>query len=93
MAHLLPSHLHKTKVSQPEDGGLSFIGLHGLMEGGEDFFLVLPLVHVDEINDDDAPDIAEAQLPGNLTRCLEIGLQYRVRESGRADELTCVDIN
>jgi len=31
--------------------------------------------HVDEIHDDDAPDVAQPQLPRHLARRLDIGLQ------------------
>ncbi len=40
--------------------------------------VVALFLHVDEVDDDQAGEIAQAQLPGNLLRRLQIGLQRRI---------------
>ena len=37
--------------------------------------LILVFHHVDEINDDQATEVADPQLAGNLVRCLEVGVE------------------
>ncbi len=36
------------------------------------------MLHINEIDDDQAGEVAKPQLPGNLLRRLEIGLQCRL---------------
>src|SRR3954470_12463124 len=43
-------------------------------------------VHVDEVDDDDAAEVAQAQLAGNRLRRLQVGLEDRLIEVTAADE-------
>ena len=55
---------------------------------------VLALVHVDEVDDDDAAEIAQANLAHDLRDGVEVGLDDRVFETGRlADVLAGVDVD
>ena len=47
---------------------------------------VLGLLHVDEIDDDDAAEIAQAQLPRDGHRRLQIGAENRLFQVPVADE-------
>jgi hypothetical protein len=47
---------------------------------------VLLARHVDEVDDDDAAEVAQAQLARDRARGLEVGLEDRVVEVARADE-------
>ena len=51
------------------------------------------VLHVDEVDDDDAAEIAQAQLPRDHLRRLEIGLEDRVVEAAAADEAAGVDVD
>ena len=50
-------------------------------------------VHVDEIDDDNTAEVAQAQLAGNHLRRLEIGLEYGVVKSAAADKTAGVDVD
>jgi len=49
--------------------------------------------HINEINNDDATQIAQSQLPRNRLRRLQVGLEDRVIKIAGADEATRVDIH
>ena len=49
--------------------------------------------HVDEVDDDDAAQVAQPQLPRDRLRRLEVGLEDRVVEVARADEAAGVDVD
>ena len=55
--------------------------------------LVLGFDHVDEINDDDAAQIAQPQLPRNGHGGLEIGAKYRFLEIAMTDVRARVDVD
>jgi hypothetical protein len=55
---------------------------------------VLALVHVDEVDDDDAAEIAQANLAHNLRDRIQVGLHNRVFQPRRlADVLAGVDVD
>ena len=55
---------------------------------------VAALVHVDEVDDDDAAEIAEADLTDDLGYGVEVGLDDGVfKARGLADELSGVDVD
>ena len=55
---------------------------------------VLALVHVDEVDDDDAAEVAQTNLANDLGDGVEVGLDDGVFEaSGLADELAGVDVD
>jgi len=45
---------------------------------------VVLALHVDEVDDDDAAQVAQAQLPRDRLRGLQVGLEDRVVEIARA---------
>jgi hypothetical protein len=49
--------------------------------------------HVDEVEDDDAAQVAQPQLARDRLRGFEVGLEDRVVEVARADEATGVDVD
>ena len=51
------------------------------------------LSHVDEINDYDAADIAEPQLPGNFHGRFLIDVKYRILQGAVARVLAAVDVD
>jgi len=54
---------------------------------------VFLVFHVDEIDDDDAAEVAQAQLPRDGLRRLQVGLEDRVVEVARADETAGIDVD
>ena len=48
----------------------------GPLQRLNDLAPMLRLLHVDEVDDDDAAEIAQAQLPRNGHRRLEVGAKY-----------------
>ena len=57
--------------------------LEGFFEGGQHLEAVLALVHVDEVDDDDAAQVAEANLADNLRHGVEVGLDDGVLKARR----------
>jgi len=49
--------------------------------------------HVDEIDDDNAAQVAQAQLSRDRLRCLQIGLEDGVVEVARTDETAGIDVD
>ena len=62
-------------------------------QGLDDLPAVLRLFHVDEIDDDDAAQVAQAQLPRDGHRRLEIGAEDGLLEVAMADERAGVDVD
>ncbi len=61
--------------------------LTGIAQPVLDITLILRRLHVDEVDDDQAADIADSQLAGDLIGRLEVGVQRRrfdVRAAGGA---------
>ncbi len=54
---------------------------------------MLRAFHVDEIDDDDAAEVAQPDLPHGLGRGLEIDLEHRLLEVPLADVLACIDVD
>ena len=53
----------------------------------------IDMENVDEVDDDDAAEVAHPELPGDHLRRLEIGLEDRVVEAAAADEAAGVDVD
>ena len=66
-----------------------------LLQGGENFFAVAALFHVDEVDDDDAAEIAEADLADDFFDGFEVGFDDGVLEArgAFADEFAGVDVD
>lgn len=68
-------HLNQTKFRKRENICLAFIFFHGFVHLGHDLVLVGGFTHVNEVNDNDAADIAQPDLVGNLLDCFQVGFQ------------------
>src|SRR6266702_1594420 len=70
------------------------IRLQLVFERCHDAVTVLPLIHVDEVDDDDAAKVAQTNLANALGDGIEVGLDDGVLEPRRlADELASVDVD
>src|ERR1035437_5075895 len=84
----------QTKVVELENLGGGAVGFEGFFEGGHDAETVLAVVHVDKVNDDDAAEVAEANLADDLGDGVEVGFDDGVLKAGRlADVLAGVDVD
>ena len=96
---VLPCHLDQPERRDLDDVGLRPISLELRAQGLLDGLPVLRVRHVDEVDDDDAADVAEAELPDDLLHGLEVVLHDRVLEAAlralpaRPDEPARVDVD
>src|SRR5262249_19600675 len=93
LADALARHLDEAKLGDLEDVGPRLVVAEGLLERPEHLAPVLIPIHVDEVDDDDAPEIAEPDLPHDLVDRLEVDLQERLLEIALADVLAGVDVD
>ena len=89
----LACHLHKPQIREVEDVGARPVLPQRVLQHFEDTLPVRSLFHIDEIDDDDAPQIAQLQLTHDFFDCLHVGTQNRVVRVGFSNEPTGVDIN
>jgi rhodanese-related sulfurtransferase len=84
----------QAKVVELKNLRRSAIVLQLLFERGHHTVAVLALVHVDEVDDDDAAKVAQANLTNDLGDGIEVGLDDGVLEPCRlADVLARVDVD
>ena len=71
------------------------VGAESVFQRRHDFFAVAALFHVDEVDDDDAAEIAQAHLADDFLHGFEVGADDGVFEAVRAlaDEFAGVDVN
>src|SRR5262249_23470522 len=93
LADPLPGHLHKAELADAEHVGLRLVAAQRLLERLEDLVPVLRLLHVDEVADDDAADVAEPELVDDLLRRLHVDLGDRLLEALLSDVAPGVDID
>src|SRR5580704_11462584 len=74
----------QAELVEGERFGWGFVLLQGLLQGGQNFFAVPALFHVDEVNDDDAAEIAQADLANDLLHGFDVGLDDGVFKARRA---------
>ena len=84
----------QTKIVELQNLGWGAIGLEGFFKGGENPVAILALVHIDEVDDDDAAEVAEANLANDLGDRIEIGFDDGVFKARRlADIFAGVDVD
>ena len=85
--------LYEADVAHGQELGPGRIATELFGQGFVDRAPVIGLLHVDEIDDDDAAEIPEAKLPDNLDRRLEVERVDRFFQRLLADELPGVDVD
>ena len=94
LLHALAGDRHQTEIVELENLVRRLVGSHGFFERLHHLLPVLALVHVDEIDHDDAAQVAQPDLPHDLLDRLGVGLDDGVFEAVRlADELAGVDVD
>ena len=92
-AGALARHLDQSKGRKIPDHGLDAVALQLLAQFAQHFGLVVGAGHVDEVDDDDAAQIAQPQLACNGVGCLQIGLEDGLVEIARAHVAAGVDVD
>ena len=89
----LPRHLEQTETRQPTDLDARTIHFHRFAQTIFDRALIARLFHVDEIDDDQAADVADPQLAGDFVGRLEIGVGGRGFDVAAARGARRVDVD
>ena len=89
----LARHLEQPQRREAVDRRFDAVSRQLLLKLGQYLRLMIFLDHVDEIDDDDAAQVAQPQLASNGLRSFQIGLENRVIEIARANKASGVDIN
>ena len=74
-AHALPRDLHETELAEGQDGVLGAVAGHVFHHRLVEHLPVVGALHVDEVDEDDAAEVAQAQLPGHLAGGLLVDAQ------------------
>src|SRR5665811_1428849 len=91
---LLPRHLHETQRRDLRDLVARTVPPKALDETPQQELPVVGQHHVDEVNDDDAADVPQPQLPDDLLRSLKVvGGDGRLEVAAGAGELAGVDVD
>ena len=94
LLHSLARNRNQTKVVELENLRRSAVVLQLLFQRSHHAVAVLALIHVDEVDDDDAAQIAQPNLTHNLRNRIEVRLDDRVFQPRRlADKLAGVDVD
>ena len=73
----LARHLQKSEMADRSDLDPRPVVPHRIFHAAFDGIAVLVLFHIDEIDNDQAGQVAKAQLASQLVSCLKIGLERR----------------
>ena len=84
---------HRPELGDVEHLGAGLVPGQGVAEHPDHLVAVRPDLHVDEVDDDDAADVAEPELAGDLLGRLEVVAEDRLLEARRADVLAGVDVD
>src|SRR6516225_5509921 len=93
LADPLPGHLHQAELADAEHVGLRLVAAQGFLKSLEHLVPVLRLLHVDEVADDDAADVAQPELVDDLLRRLHVDLGDRLLEALLSDVAPGVDVD
>src|SRR5882762_3587549 len=74
----------EAKLVERERLGRGLVVFQSLLEGRQNFFAVAALFHVDEVHDDNAAEVAQANLADDLLHRFEVGLDDGVLKPGGA---------
>ena len=93
LADALAGHLHQAEIGDVEDLGAGLVAGQRGPERVDDLAAVVLDLHVDEVDHDDAADVAQTQLLGDLFGGLEVVAEHRLFEVRGADVLAGVDVD
>ena len=80
-------------MADPPDLDARPVETQGLLEAALYRAVIALFLHVDEVDDDQAREVAQLELARDLVRCLEIGVQRRLLDGELARRLARVDVD
>jgi hypothetical protein len=89
----LARHLEQAEARDAARSGSAPVLLHGIAQAVLDRALVLRRLHVDEVDDDQAADVAQPQLARDLVGRLEVGVAGGGLDVGAAGAAGRVDVD
>ena len=92
-AHSLTGHFQQTEFGDGRHGYLGPVVFELLDQIIVDFLAVSRLVHIDEVDNDQAPDVPQAQLAGHLPGGLQIDLEGILLVVPFTDEAPAVHVH
>src|SRR6266705_3578589 len=92
-AGALARHLDQPQSREAVHADPGAVARERLVQFGEDRGTVFRAFHVDEVDDDDAAEISQAQLARDHLRGLQIGFEYRIVETAGAHVAAGVDVD
>ena len=92
-AQALPRHFEQAEMADAAYLDARPVVAQRFLEAPLDEPVVAPLIHIDEVDDDEPCEVAEPQLPRDLLRGLEIGLERGVLDIVLARRLTRVHVD
>ena len=92
-AEPLARQFHQTEGADPSQLYTRPVLAHGLFEAALHLDLIARVLHVDEIDDDEAGQIAQAQLAGDLVRRFDVGFERRRLDISFTCRAPRVDVN
>src|SRR5689334_15824847 len=94
LLHTLARDRHESEIIELENLVGSFIGAHGFFERLHHLLPVLALVHIDEVHDDDAAQVAQPDLPHDFLNRFNVRFDDGVFEAIRfANVFAGIDID
>src|SRR5439155_10767413 len=93
LAHTLSGHLDQAELGDLEHVGARLVPGERLLERLFDLLPVLLVLHVDEVDDDDAAKVAEPDLADDLAHRLEVDLEHGLVEVPLTDVLARVHVD
>ena len=92
-ADALARHFQQAEMRDAADLDARAVVLQRVLHAPLDRAIVAPLLHVDEVDDDEAGEVAQAKLAGDFVGRLEIGAQRRVLDIVLARRAARVDVD
>ncbi|MNS62110.1 hypothetical protein D3C72_951590 [compost metagenome] len=86
-------HLDQAVLREAGDLRAALVFLERVVEGGEHLVAIARVIHGDEVDHDDAADVAQAELAGHLDGGLHVGAQHRVRQGAALGETARVHVD
>ncbi len=89
----LARQLDQAERTHPADMDAGPVGLQRILQLALDRLVVAPLLHVDEVDDDDAGELAQPQLARGFHRGFEVGLERRLLDVALAGRTARVHVD
>src|SRR5206468_2312871 len=93
LPHALAGHLDQAELRDLQDLRLRSILLDLVLQRLEEPRAIAAVLHVDEVENDDPAEVAEANLANDFFRRLEVGSEDRLLEILLADVFAGVDVD